>query len=125
MATINELNYEKIVDEIKTAIRECEEDNEDELDNLDHHRGYIEGLNAALLLIETYKDWHEDPCPIAEHINERFGKNFKQLTAWQWHNESTGVVKLIFDNGAGEFIIDMWSEKNYSILAYMNVIVYG
>lgn len=60
-------------------------------------------MKHAIQHIETYKNWHEVQCPIAEHINERFGRNFKKLTAWQWHHESTGVVKLIFDNDADEF----------------------
>ena len=58
MAGINQKSYERIVQEIGSHIREVEEDGEIE-DTADRD-GYLRGLNHALLLIETYKDWHVD-----------------------------------------------------------------
>ena len=56
---------------------------------------------------------------IVKHINARASKNYKKLTGWQWENEKTGLVKLIFDDGEGSFIIDMNSTKNACILTDM------
>jgi len=56
---------------------------------------------------------------IVRHINARTGKNYKKLTGWRWENEATGLVDLEFDDGAGTFVIDMYSVKNACILTNM------